>query len=76
MIIKGNDKFWSQTEKKEILNLAVENQLEKRRKVRIAPVVAEDEETTTKKRPTEQEDTFIVDSSDSSVSSGSATESD
>ena len=38
MVIKANDKIWTEAERKEILNLAVEKYLEKRRKVRLAPV--------------------------------------
>ena len=69
MVIKANDKIWTEAERKEILNLAVEKYLEKRRKVRLAPVGIDKEAASApKKRPAEPEVTFLEDSSASSDS--------
>ncbi len=68
MVIKANDKIWTEAERKEILNLAVEKYLEKRRKVHLAPVGIDKEAASApKKRPAEPV-TFLEDSSASSDS--------
>lgn len=69
MVIKANDKIWTEAERKESLNLAVEKYLEKRRKVHLSPVGIDKEAASApKKRPAEPEVTFLEDSSASSDS--------